>query len=120
MLVSRVIFQRRGPAGMRECLDRWKVSAIRRLWGLTSLAGVAVVLIAFDAGDLRWTDWVMLMLLVAILGADGLVNVLPTGSATFEDTVQTAWVRRHDGPRSGDRDLFGTVNAVLDRETVSR
>ena len=115
MLVSRVLFSRRGAVGMRAFLDRWKVSVIRRIWGLSSvvIAGCALVLVARDVDALRGTDWVMLTLLVAILVADGLVNVLPSGFTTFKDRVQASWVKRHDESRADDRSLFGTINLVL-------
>src|SRR5262249_25628447 len=64
--------------------------------------------------QLRVSDWLVLVLLVLVLVADGLVNALPSGFHTFKDRVQTSWVRRHEGTdREGDRSLFGVGNLVL-------
>jgi hypothetical protein len=51
---------------------------------------------------------------VAVLTADGLVNVTSGGFAAFKNRMQEAWVARRRGTgREGDRYLFGTVNAGL-------
>jgi hypothetical protein len=59
-------------------------------------------------------------LLVAVLVADGLVNVLPAGFRTFKHRLQAAWVARHLGTgREGDTHLFATVNALLAAGSVA-
>jgi hypothetical protein len=114
MLLSRVVFQAAGPERMRAFLDRWMQAPVRRAWGAVSLAFAALLVAgAIATGPTGW-DLAILLALVAILVADGLVNVLPSGFKTFKDTVQEAWVSRHEGTgREGDRHLFGTINLVL-------
>lgn len=77
----------------------------------------AVVLAGAGAsarGDLGAFDAVLLVGLLAVLVADGLVNVLPAGFSAFKARMQEAWVARRRGTgREGDRYLFGTVNALL-------
>lgn len=52
--------------------------------------------------------------LVAVLVADGLVNVVPSGFAAFKDRMQRAWIAcRAATGREDDRYLFGTVDAGL-------
>jgi hypothetical protein len=84
--------------------------------GATSLLYAAVLTagaVTVDGG-LSTADWILLGLLVAVLVADGIVNVLPAGFRTFKDRTQAAWVEQHRGTgREGDRHLFGTVNALL-------
>jgi hypothetical protein len=115
MLVSRGVFQAAGAEWMRSFLDGWKVGRTRQVWGVVSLALAMVALAAVRTpSDLRVSDWLVLVLLVLVLVADGLVNVLPSGFHTFKDRVQTLWVRRHQGTdRVGDRSLFGVGNLVL-------
>lgn len=95
MLSSRVIFQAVGAVRMRAFLNEWQDGTTKRLWGAASL-------------------------LLAVLLADGLVNVLPAGFRTFKDRMQAAWVARARGTgREGDRHLFGTVNALLAAGSVA-
>ena len=116
MLFSRVVFQAVGAERMRAFLNDWQDGGVKQLWGATSLL-FAVVLAAgalTTDGGLRTLDWILLAALLAVLAADGLVNVLPAGFRTFKDRMQSAWVSRHRGTgREGDRHLFGTVNALL-------
>jgi hypothetical protein len=115
MLVSRVLFQAAGAARMRSFLDVWKVGRVRQCWGAVSLALAAtvVVLLVRDRRDLDAIDWMLALLLVAILVADGSVNVLPSGFTTFKDRVQSAWVKRNRDARAGDSRMFGVVNLGL-------
>jgi hypothetical protein len=116
MLFSRVVFQAVGAERMRAFLNEWQEGAVKRLWGAAGLLFAAVLAAgAVTAGSgLGALDWILLGLLLAILVADGLVNVLPAGFRTFKDRMQAAWVARHRGTgREGDRHLFGTVNALL-------
>jgi hypothetical protein len=116
MLVSRVLFQAAGAPRMRQFLEVWKVGRVRRVWGAASLvlAAVAATLIVRDHRLLDARDWTLGSLLVAVLVADGSVNVLPSGFETFKDRVQTAWVRRNAGTsRADDSHLFGVVNLGL-------
>src|SRR5918998_5804785 len=94
MLLSRFVFQAAGPARMRAFLDQWQAGRAKRAWGAVSLA-YAVVIVAGALtleGDLSGLEWVLLGLLVAVLVADGLVNVLPEGFRAFQESVQEAWV----------------------------
>ena len=113
MLLSRVVFQAAGATRMRTFLDAWQRSSTKRVWGLVALAFAAFLVAgAVDAGGgLGTADWVLLLALLAVLVADGLVNVLPAGFDTFKDRVQKAWVERR--PAGGDRDLFLFGNLVL-------
>ena len=113
MLLSRVVFQAAGAERMRAFLDAWQQSATKRVWGALALAFAAFLVAgAVDAGGgLGATDWVLLGVLLAVLVADGLVNVLPAGFHTFKDRVQKAWVQRRAG--GSDRDLFLFGNVVL-------
>lgn len=116
MLASRVLFQAAGPARMRQFLERWASSRVKRAWGAASLAFAALLAAAAAplADELETLDLVLLAGLVLLLLADGLVNVLPAGFHTFKDSVQKRWVQRHAGTgRAGDRDLFAVGNAVL-------
>jgi hypothetical protein len=113
MLSSRAVFQAAGPVRMREFLDRWQSGAVKRVWGAIGLA-YAVLLVAgafTRGGGLSTLDTALLGVLLLVLVADGLVNVLPSGFQTFKDRMQRAWVARTG--RTGDRGLFGTVNALL-------
>ena len=116
MLFSRVVFQAVGPLRMRAFLDEWQDGGVKRIWGAASLLFAALLAagaLTLD-GRLRALDWILLGALLAILVADGLLNVLPAGFRTFKDRMQAAWVARHRGTgREGDRHLFGTVNALL-------
>jgi hypothetical protein len=115
MLLSRAAFQLAGPVRMRSFLDVWQTGSAKRLWGAVTVA-FAVFLVAAAAsadGSFRAFDLLLLAALVGVLGADGLVNALPSGFETFKDRVQTAWVSRAGGARAGDRHLFATVNAAL-------
>lgn len=116
MLVSRVMFQWAGPARMRQFLDTWKIGHVRQGWGGVSLALAALVIglgIA-DRDSLDWRDILLTLVLIAVLVADGSVNVLPSGFTTFKDRMQQGWVRRHAGSeRADDRHLFGVVNLAL-------
>lgn len=113
MLLSRVVFQLRGAAWMRAFLDRWQNGRVKRAWGALSLlyAALLVVGVATCDGALSTGDDVVLGSVLLVLVADGAVNVLPSGFATFKDRMQRAWVRRRGRP--DDRGLFGTVNAFL-------
>jgi hypothetical protein len=116
MLFSRVVFQAVGAERMRAFLNEWQEGGVKRLWGAASLLFAAVLAggALTAGGDLRLLDWILLGVLIAVLLADGLVNVLPAGFRTFKDRMQAAWVARHEGTgREGDRHLFGTVNALL-------
>ena len=118
MLLSRLVFQARGPAWMRAFLDGWQVGGVKRLWGVVTLA-FALVLVAgallYDG--LSGLDIVLLVALAVVLVADGSVNVLPAGFETFKDRMQRAWVARTG--RTGDRGLFGTVNLLLAAGSVA-
>ena len=116
MLFSRVVFQAVGARRMRAFLDHWQEGRAKRLWGVASLAfaGTLVLGALTLDGQLRPLEWILLVVLVAVLLTDGLVNVLPAGFRTFKDRMQAAWVARHRGTgREGDEHLFGTVNALL-------
>jgi hypothetical protein len=114
MLLSRVVFQAAGAERMRAFLDGWKEGTTRRWWGACSLLFAAALVAGAIATGVGGFDLVLLVLLVAVLVADGLVNVLPAGFRTFKDEVQERWVRRHAGTtRAGDAHLFGTVNLLL-------
>jgi hypothetical protein len=114
MLLSRVAFQAAGPERMRAFLDRWMQAPVRRVWGGCCLAFAALLVAGAATQGVGGLDLVLLVLLVAVLAADGTVNGLPSGFRTFKDSVQDAWVRRHAGTgRAGDRELFGTVNLGL-------
>lgn len=116
MLVSRFVFRREGPAGMRRFLDAWKTSRTHRVWGLVAGAWglVLAVSLATHARDLATAELVVVSSVVLVLVADGLLNLLPSGFANFKERMQDAWVRRRDGTeRSSDAHLFGTVNLLL-------
>lgn len=116
MLLSRIAFQLVGAVRMRAFLNEWQAGGVKRLWGAASLAFAGVLLAGAVTvkGDLRALDWILLVALLAVLVADGLVNVLPAGFRTFKDRMQSAWVARNRNTgREGDRHLFGTVNALL-------
>ena len=116
MLFSRVVFQAVGAERMRAFLNEWQEGGAKRVWGAASLlfAGVLAAGALTASDGLGALDWILLGVLLAILLADGLVNVLPSGFRTFKDRMQAAWVARHRGTgREGDRHLFGTVNALL-------
>jgi hypothetical protein len=122
MLFSRAVFQVVGAVRMRAFLDEWQDGRARRLWGAASLLFAAVLAAAaLSGGDgLGGADWTLLALLVAVLVADGLVNVLPAGFRTFKHRLQAAWVARHLGTgREGDTHLFATVNALLAAGSVA-
>jgi hypothetical protein len=115
MLLSRIAFQAAGPGRMRAFLDRWQDGVVKRAWGCASL-GFAVFLAAAAAvaGGLSTADAILLAALLAVLLADGLVNVLPRGFGAFKERLQREWVSRKAGSgREGDRHLFGTVNVAL-------
>jgi|GEM_PF-2883802 len=116
MIVSRFSFRQEGAEGMRRFLDAWKLSRTHRIWGLA--AGLwGVVLLAGAA--LHWASLTALDSLVigsvaAVLCADGLLNLLPSGFANFKERMQDAWVKRHEGgERASDEHLFATVNLLL-------
>jgi hypothetical protein len=116
MLLSRFVFQAMGPVWMRSFLDGWQDGGVKRLWGAASLAFAAFLVAGSMSagGELDTFDVVLLAALLAILVADGLVNVLPSGFAAFKDRMQEAWVARRRGSgREDDRHLFGTVNLLL-------
>ncbi len=101
---------------MRHFLEVWKVGHVRQGWGAASLvlAVTVAALMIRDHGDLGARDWALGSLLVAVLAADGSVNVLPSGFTTFKDRVQAAWVQRNRGTnRADDSHLFGVVNLGL-------
>ncbi len=84
--------------------------------GLAGLGYGAFVLVAAlgSLDDLSTLDVMVAAFLVAVLVADGWVNVLPAGFETFKDRMQDAWVRRFGGTaRESDASLFGTVNLLL-------
>jgi len=118
MLFSRVAFQAAGPLRMRAFLDRWQGSRIKRAWGAlaVSYALVTVGLVVARAGDLTAPSLGLAAALVAVLLADGLVNVLPAGFETFKDRMQDGWVSRfgaEEDPAESDARLFATVNLLL-------
>lgn len=117
MLFSRFLFQARGAAWMRAFLDEWQEGAAKRAWGAVALAYAAVVVVGALTleGDLSTLEWILLGLLLAVLLADGLVNVLPAGFRTFKDSVQEAWVRRRGAgtAAAGDERLFLAGNVAL-------
>jgi len=105
-----------GPVWMRSFLNGWQRGGVKRLWGGADLAFAAFLIAgAVSVGrELGTFDFVLLVGLLAILVADGFVNVVPSGFAAFKDRMQKAWVSRRRGTgREGDRYLFGTVNAAL-------
>jgi hypothetical protein len=116
MLFSRFLFQGAGPTAMRRFLDAWKGSRTHRAWGLGSLAfgaGLAASA-ARDWPGLGWADRAWASGLVAVLAADGLLNLVPSWFGHFKERMQDAWVRRHGrGEAGSDRRLFGTVNLAL-------
>jgi hypothetical protein len=117
MLLSRVLFQARGPVAMRAFLDGWQSGRVKRLWGAAAL-GYAAFLVAAAAsvrgGGLGAADLAFLAALVLTLVADGTLNVIPPGFETFKSRLQDEWVARRRGTgKEGDRHLFGTVNALL-------
>ena len=115
MLLSRFLFQAAGAVRMRAFLDQWQAGRAKRWWGAVALAYAAVVLagaLTLD-GDLSALEWALLALLLAVLLADGLVNVLPAGFRTFKDSVQEAWVRRRGAEAGGDERLFLAGNVAL-------
>lgn len=116
MLLSRVLFQLRGAARMRAFLDVWKASRTKRVWGAASLAfaGAVAVSALTTFADPSASDVAVTAALVAVMVADGAVNVLPAGFETFKDRVQRRWVGRTE--RHGladDRYLFAVGNALL-------
>ena len=116
MLLSRVAFQLAGPVRMRAFLDRWQTSATKRVWGVVALAyaGALVALAATALDSPSVMDVALTVALVAVLVADGAVNVLPAGFETFKDRVQQRWVAaRGAGERAGDAHLFAVGNLVL-------
>ena len=116
MLLSRVVFQAKGPEWMRSFLDGWQRGAVKRWWGIVSLAFAAFLVagaLTVD-GALGTFDTVLLVALVLVLVADGLVNAVPGGFGEFKDRMQEAWASRRRGTgREDDRHLFGTINALL-------
>jgi len=116
MLFSRAVFQAAGDERMRAFLNEWQDGRVKRTWGAASLLFAALLAAGAltASGGLRTLDWILLGALLAVLVADGLVNILPTGFRTFKERLQTAWVAQHRGTgRENDRHLFGTVNALL-------
>jgi hypothetical protein len=116
MLLSRVVFQAKGPVWMRSFLEGWQRGGVKRWWGIVSLAFAAFLVLGVVSadGELGTFDTVLLVVLVLVLVADGLVNAVPGGFAEFKDRMQQAWVSRRRGTgREDDRHLFGTVNALL-------
>lgn len=117
MLLSRFLFQAAGPVRMRAFLDQWQAGRAKRWWGAVALAYAAVIVVGAVTveGDLSGLEWVLLGLLLAVLVADGLVNVLPAGFRTFKDSVQEAWVRRRGAGTgaAGDARLFAAGNLAL-------
>ncbi|MGH3309920.1 MAG: thioester domain-containing protein [Streptomyces sp.] len=119
MLFSRFLFQARGAAWMRAFLDGWQEGTAKRAWGAVTLAYAAVVVVGALTleGDLSTLEWILLGLLLAVLLADGLVNVLPAGFRTFKDSVQEAWVRRRGAGTAAAGDeppRQGGATATLD------
>jgi hypothetical protein len=112
MLFSRFLFQSRGPVWMRAFLDEWQQGRAKRAWGGVALAYAALVAVGALTldGGLSTLEWILLGLLLAVLLADGLVNVLPAGFRTFKDSVQEAWTSRRG---TGDDRLFLAGNAAL-------
>jgi hypothetical protein len=116
MLLSRVVFQVHGAAWMRAFLDGWQRGGVKRVWGAIALTyALFLCVVALPRlGDLRTLDVVLFFALLAILLADGAVNVLPAGFETFKDRMQRAWVSWRAGSgREGDHYLFTTVNVLL-------
>jgi hypothetical protein len=115
MLFSRGVFQAVGAVRMRTFLQRWQRGRVKRIWGGATLAfGAFLVAGLVSTDSLHALDLVLAAGLVALLAADGLVNVLPAGFETFKDRLQKAWVRRTSGSGwESDSRLFGSVNAVL-------
>lgn len=116
MLVSRFVFRREGPEGMRRFLDAWKTSRTHRVWGLLAAAWGLVLGAGLvrDVGELGFGDLVVVASVVVVLCADGLLNLVPAGFSNFKERMQDAWVRRHEGTeRTSDAHLFGTVNLAL-------
>ena len=116
MIVSRFVFRREGPEGMRRFLDAWKTSRTHRVWGLLAAAWGVVLGVGLvrHADDLSTGDLVVVASVVAVLCADGLLNLVPAGFSNFKERMQDAWVRRHEGTeRTSDAHLFGTVNLAL-------
>ena len=115
MLASRVVFQVAGAEWMRSFLDGWQAGSAKRVWGAVSLAFAAVLAVSAPGAvdELRTFEVVLLASLLAVLLADGLLNVMPAGFHTFKDRVQDAWVRRRGAGGGGDARLFAVGNAIL-------
>ena len=116
MLFSRFVFQAAGPVWMRTFLDGWKVSVTHRAWGILALIyGVGIASCALGVwSSLRWIDVAVLVPLIAVLCADGLLNLLPSWFGHFKERMQDSWVKRHGQTgRASDEHLFGTVNFAL-------
>jgi hypothetical protein len=117
MLFSRFLFQAAGATRMRAFLDGWQAGRTKRIWGAVALGYAAIVLagaLTVD-GSPSALEWILLVLLLAVLLADGLVNVLPAGFRTFKDSVQEAWVRRRGAgsEAASDERLFLAGNLAL-------
>lgn len=122
MLFSRFVFQAAGPHWMRSFLDRWKYSKTHRAWGWTAfVAGLG--LLGWAGSRWRSLDAVgasLLVALVAVLCADGLLNLFPRWFGHFKEKMQDTWVKRHQGTeRASDKDLFGTVNFFLGAASIA-
>jgi hypothetical protein len=116
MLFSRFVFQAAGPVWMRGFLDRWKVSRTHRLWGIAAcLFGLTVLVGVIGLwSELAWIDRSLTILLILILGADGLLNVMPAWFGHFKERMQEAWVQKHGrSEKASDKHLFGVVNCLL-------
>ena len=116
MLLSRIIFQWKGPLWMRAFLNKWKVSHARRVWALLALAfGVWMTICSVIArSSLSWLDALLMVLLILVLVGDGVLNALPKGFSTFKDRMQDAWVKYHPNPEDrGDKAMFARVNLLL-------
>lgn len=116
MLFSRFVFQAAGPLWMRAFLDAWKHSRTHQVWGILAFVYGAALLVGtiLSWPELRWFDRALALTLVAVLCADGLLNLLPSWFGHFKERMQDAWVKRHgETERADDKHLFGTVNFFL-------
>lgn len=115
MLFSRFVFQAAGPVWMRAFLETWKTSVTHRAWGWAAFlfgVGLAATVVG-DWGAFNSLDRALAVGLVAILAADGLLNLFPAWFGHFKERMQSAWVKRNAGERASDAHLFGTVNFFL-------
>jgi hypothetical protein len=89
---------------------------MHRAWGWIAFAiGVAIAAEAvLTWAELGGRDRLVIGAAVAVLVADGMLNLFPSWFGHFKERMQVAWVRRHGtSAKASDRELFGTVNVFL-------